>query len=145
MENSISGLGGLQVFSKLTKLKDISLSIADDLRILIEQDRSLSELLTPSFNGFGECKKFLEHVNSLDLTLVSRRHELFDNELLDIHLANLEELLPKINSLQKELESHFQLDSLPTANELEEINSIIKNAGLFCWLSSEWRAAKLKV
>ena len=134
-----------QQLMSLTKLKDISLSIADDLRILIEQDRSLSELLSPSFNGFGECKKFLEHVNSLDVTLVSRRHELFDNELLDIHLANLEELLPKINSLHKELESHFKLDSLPTANELEEINSIIKNAGLFCWLSSEWRAAKSKL
>jgi len=134
-----------QQLLSLTKLKDISLSIADDVRILIEQDRSLSGLLSPSFNGFGECKKYLEHVNSLDVTLVSRRHELFDNELLDIHLANLEELLPKINSLHKELEPHFQLDSLPTANELEEINSIIKNTGFFCWLSSEWRAAKSKL
>ncbi|MCW8832684.1 MAG: AAA domain-containing protein, partial [Colwellia sp.] len=126
-------------------LRDVSLSLSDDLKTLTEQDNSLSDLLSPSYNGFLECKQYFEHINALDITLISRRHDLFDNELLDQHLANLEELLPKIQPLHKSLEQHFNLENLPTANELKEIDSIMKNAGIFCWFSSEWRAAKSKL
>ncbi|QNR79790.1 DUF4011 domain-containing anti-phage protein Hhe [Piscirickettsia salmonis] len=136
------------IFQQLQLLKtfrDVSLSLSDDLKTLTEQDNSLSDLLSPSYNGFLECKQYFEYINALDITLISRRHELFDNELLDPHLANLEELLPKIQLLHKSLEQHFNLENLPTVNELKEIDSIIKNAGVFCWFSSEWRAAKSKL
>lgn len=134
-----------QQLQLLKTLRDISLSLSDDLKILTEQDSSLSELLSPSHNGFIECKQFFEHINALDITLISRRHELFDNELLDQHLANLEELLPKIKPLHQSLEQHFNLENLPSVNELREINSILKDAGFFCWFSGEWRAAKSKL
>ncbi|QBG34799.1 DUF4011 domain-containing anti-phage protein Hhe [Litorilituus sediminis] len=134
-----------QQLQLLKTLRDISLSLSDDLRILTEQESSLTELLSPSYNGFIECKQFFEHINALDVTLISRRHELFDNELLDQHLANLEELLPKIKPLHQSLEQHFNLENLPSVNELKEIDSILKNAGFFCWFSSEWRAAKSKL
>lgn len=134
-----------QQLQLLKALRDISLSLSEDLKTLIEQDNSISDLLSPSYNGFLECKQYFEHINALDVTLISRRHELFDNELLDQHLANLEELLPKIQPLHKTLEQHFNLEKLPTVNELKEIDSIIKNAGFFCWFSSEWRAAKSKL
>ena len=129
----------------LKSLRDVSQSIAEDLNTLTEQDRSLSSLLAPSFNGFTEFKQYFEHINSLDVTLISRRHELFDNELLDQHLANLEELLPKIQPLHKKLDQHFNLENLPSVNELKEIDGIMKNAGLFCWFSGDWRAAKSKL
>lgn len=134
-----------QQLQLLKTLRDVSLSLSDDLKTLTEQDSSLSDLLSPSYNGFLECKQYFEHINALDITLISRRHELFDNELLDQHLANLEELLPKIQPLHKSLEQHFNLENLPTANELKEIDSIMKNAGIFCWFSGEWRAAKSKL
>ena len=134
-----------QQLQLLKSLRDVSLSITIDLNTLTEQDNSLSELLAPSFNGFTECKQYFEHINSLDITLISRRHELFDNELLDQHLSNLEELLPKIQPLHKKLEQHFNLENLPSVNELKEIDGIMKGAGLFCWFSGDWRAAKSKL
>jgi very-short-patch-repair endonuclease len=134
-----------QQLQLLKSLRDVSLSITEDLHTLIEQDHSLSNLLSPSFDGFTEFKQYFEHINSLDVTLVSRRHELFDNELLDQQLANLEELLPKIQPLHKKLEQHFNLEILPSVNELKEIDDIIKNTGFFCWFSGDWRAAKTKL
>jgi len=134
-----------QQWQRLKFLSDVSLSITGDLNTLTEQDKNLSELLVSSFNGFTECKQYFEHINSLDITLISRRHELFDNELLDQHLSNLEELLPQIKSLHKKLEQHFNLENLPSANELKEIDSIMKDAGLFCWFNGDWRAGKSKL
>ena len=129
----------------LKSLSDVSLSITEDLNTLKEQDNSLSSLLSPSFDGFTEFKQYFDHINSLDITLLSRRHELFDNELLDQHLAYLEELLPKIQPLHKTLNQHFNLENLPSVGELKEIDSIIQGAGLFSWFSSDWRAAKSKL
>lgn len=134
-----------QQLQLLKSLRDLSYSITEDLIILTEQDSSLSERLEPSFDGITKFKHYFEHINSLDIILISRRHELFDNELLDQHLSNLKELLPKIQPLHKKLEQHFNLENLPPVNELKEIDDIIKNAGLFCWFSSDWRAAKSKL
>ncbi|MGK0270703.1 MAG: very-short-patch-repair endonuclease [Cocleimonas sp.] len=134
-----------QQLKLLKSLKDVSLSIAADLNTLTEQDTTLLGLLQPSKNGFTEFKQYFKHINSLDVTLISRRHELFDNELLDEHLHSLEELLPKIKPLYKKLEPHFELDKLPSVNELKEIDGILKAAGIFCWFSSDWRAAKSKL
>ncbi|MEZ8990202.1 DUF4011 domain-containing anti-phage protein Hhe [Vibrio breoganii] len=129
----------------LRELRDASVSLSNDLKIITEQDSSLSELLLPSYNGIMECKQYLDHVKSLEVALISRRHDIFDNELLDQYLMNLEDLILKIQPLHKNLEQHFNLENLPTVNELREIDSIIKNAGIFCWFSSEWRAAKSKL
>ena len=115
------------------------------MHTLTEQDNTLFELLSPSYNGFSEFKQYIEHINSLDTTLISRRHELFDNELLDQHLPNLEQLLPKIKPLHQKLDQYFNLESLPSVIELKEIDIIIKEAGYFCWLSGDWRAAKSKL
>jgi len=134
-----------QQLQLLKSLKDLSLSIAEDLNTLTEQDNSLSEMLASSFNGFSDFKQYFEHINTLDITLISRRHELFNNELLDQHLSNLEELLPKIQPLHKKLEQQFNLENLPSVSELKEIDGILNDAGLFCWFSGDWRAAKSKL
>jgi very-short-patch-repair endonuclease len=134
-----------QQLQLLKSLRDISHSLTSDLNTLTEQDGSLSNLLAPSYNGFIEFKQYFEHINSLDVTLIPRRHELFDNELLDQHLSNLEELLPKIKSFHKKLDQHFNLENLPSVSELKEMDSIIKSAGIFCWFSGDWRAAKSKL
>tara|TARA_R110001599_G_scaffold82854_2_gene222826 strand:+ start:9959 stop:15592 length:5634 start_codon:yes stop_codon:yes gene_type:complete len=136
------------IFNQLQQsmlLREISHSLAEDLNTLKEQDSALTELLAPSFNGFKEFKQYVEHINSLDITLIARRHDLFNNELLDQHLANLEEILPKIQPLHKKLEEHLNLDNLPSTTQLKEIDSIIKSAGMFCWFSGDWRAAKAKL
>jgi len=134
-----------QQLQLLESLRNVSMSITEDLNTLTEQDNSLSQLLVSSFNGFTEFKQYFEHINSLDITFVSRRHELFNNELLDQHLSNLEELLPKIKPLQKKLEQQFNLENLPSVTELKEIDGIMKDAGFFCWFSSNWRTAKSKL
>lgn len=136
------------LFQQLQLLKSlavVSSSLSEDLNILIEQDKSLSNLLSPSFNGFAAFKEYFQHINALDITLISRRHKLFDNELLDQHLANLEVLLPKIRPLHNKLDQYFNLDNLPSVNELEEIDGIMKEAGIFYWFSGSWRAAKSKL
>jgi very-short-patch-repair endonuclease len=134
-----------QQLQNLKSLRDVSDSIISDLNTLTEQDNTLVELLQPSHNGFTEFKQYFEHINSLDITLISRRHELFDNELLDQHLSNLEDVLSKIQPLYKNLDQHFNLESLPSVNELKETDSIMKDAGLFCWFSGDWRAVKSKM
>ncbi|WP_435235282.1 DUF4011 domain-containing anti-phage protein Hhe [Psychromonas sp. PT13] len=134
-----------QQLQQLISLRDVSNSISEDLSTLITQDNSLATLLSTSFNGFTEFNTYLGHIRELDSLLILRRHELFDNDLLDLHIPALEALLPVIQPLHEELCELFNLDSLPAASELKEINEIISNAGLFCWLSSDWRAAKAKL
>lgn len=129
----------------LISLKDITNSISEDLNILITQDNSLITLLPITYNGISEFKLYIEHISELDLLFVTRRHELFDNDLLDLHIPTLEEILPNIQLLHKELNETFNLDNLPSASELKEINQIINSTGIFRWLSSDWRAAKAKL
>lgn len=134
-----------QQLQLLISLKDVSHSISQDLKTLATQDNSLTTLLSTSFHGINEFKLYFEHLNELDLLLVSRRHELFDNDLLDQHILTLEDILPKIQPLHKELNELFNLEHLPSLGELKEINEIISNTGLFSWLSSDWRTAKTKL
>lgn len=131
-----------QQLQLLIALKEVSDAISEDLNTLITQDNALSPLLPVTYNGYSEFKLYLEHINSLDSLLITRRHDLFDNDLLDQHIPVLEEILPQIQPLHKDLVEHFNLDNLPSVGELKEINEIICNAGVFCWLSADWRAAK---
>jgi len=129
----------------LKTLNGVSNSVIGDLQTITEQDQNLLALFSPSYNGFGEFEQYFKHINSLDIALISRRHELFDNDLIDQHLLKLEELLPQIKRVQAEIEPHFKLENLPSVSELKEIDSIIKDAGFFCWISRDWRAAKSKL
>lgn len=129
----------------LISLRDITSSISEDLYTLITLDNSLMSLLPTTYHGISEFKLYIQHINELDLLLASRRHELFDNDLLDLHIPVLEELLPTLQRLHKQLNDTFNLENLPSVNELKEINEIISNAGMFSWLSSDWRAAKAKL
>lgn len=143
--NELSLTNIYQQLQLLISLRDVTNSISEDLNTLITHDNSLVTLLSATFNGFTEFKLYLEHINELDSLLVSRRHNLFDNDLLDQHLPVLEDLLPKIQPLHKKLGEYFNLDNLPSESELKEIDEIISDAGIFCWLSSDWRAAKAKL
>ena len=129
----------------LQSLRALCLSLADDVKLLLEQDGTLSELVSNTYNGFTELNEYLGHISSLDSMLISRRHELFDNALLDKHLPELEILLPQIQPLHKTLDQHFNLDSLPTVAEINEIDGLLQNTGMFSWLSGDWRAAKNKL
>ena len=129
----------------LKSLRQLCYSLADDVKLLTEQDVNLSSLVNSSHRGYTELNGYLEHISSLDIMLISRRHELFDNDLLDKHLPELERLLALIQPLHKSLEQHFNLDSLPTVAEINEIEGILKETGMFSWLSGDWRTAKNKL
>ena len=129
----------------LQSLRTLCFSLADDVKLLLEQDRTLSEIISTSYDGFSELNEYLGHISSLDSTLISRRHELFDNALLDKHLPELERLLPQIQPLHKTLVQHFNLESLPTVAEINEMEGLLQNTGMFSWLSGGWRSAKNKL
>ncbi|MEQ3513526.1 DUF4011 domain-containing anti-phage protein Hhe [Pseudoalteromonas sp. BZB3] len=128
-----------------TELSELSNSIADDIKLLVSNDPSLKGLLTLSVSGLNEARTYLAHISALGTGLISRRDKLFDNDLLEHDLTSLNELLPKIKARHERLENYFELAQLPTVSELIEIERILKSAGFFCWLSSEWRAAKTKL
>jgi len=134
-----------QQLQLLISLHDLTISITEDLLTTQQQVSSIEALLTPTFDGFNQLMGYFEHITALDNTLVNRRHELFENEVLDQHLPTLQELLGKILPLHKKLIDIFNLDELSPANELKEIDEIIYNSGVFCWFSSDWRAAKRKL
>jgi superfamily I DNA and/or RNA helicase/very-short-patch-repair endonuclease len=129
----------------LQSLRELCISLAEDVKILIEQDSTLASLVNVSHNGFSELSKYFQHISALEPMLISRRHEAFDNELLDKHLPELERLLPQIQLLHKSLNQHFNLDTLPTVAEINEIDSLLQETSMFSWLSSDWRAAKNKL
>ncbi|MEH6446777.1 MAG: DUF4011 domain-containing anti-phage protein Hhe [Oceanospirillaceae bacterium] len=134
-----------QFLQSLNSLVTIFNSLAEDLQTVKDQDQSLDNHLKPSCNGLMDLNAYLGHINSLDRLLVTRRHDLFDNELLDQCLPQLEELLPQMQSLHSNLSEHFNLDALPSINELREIKRVLSSAGFFCWFSGEWRAARAKL
>lgn len=144
-KNTLSLNNLFEQLQLLKTLRTFCFSLSDDMKLLIEQDGTLSELISPSYNGFGELNEYLRHVRSLDSILISRRHEIFDNALLDKYLPELQRLLSQIQPLHKVLEQHFNLDNLPTVVEINEITSLLENTGIFSWLNSDWRAAKNKL
>jgi superfamily I DNA and/or RNA helicase/very-short-patch-repair endonuclease len=129
----------------LQSLRGLCLSLAEDVKVLIEQDNTLVPLVDNSHNGFSELNTYLQHITALDPMLISRRHEVFDNELLDKYLPELERLLPQIEPLYKSLNQHFNLDNLPTVVEINEVNNILQETSILSWLSSDWRSAKNKL
>ena len=143
--NTLSLTNLFEQLELLQSLRDLCLSLADDVKLLLEQDGTLSDLVSTSYDGFTELNQYLSHISSLDSTLISRRHELFDNALLDKHLPELDRLLPQIQPLHKMLEQHFNLDNLPSVAEITEIDGYLQNTGMFSWLSGDWRAAKNKL
>ena len=143
--NTLSLTNLFEQLQLLQSLRKLSFSLANDVKLLLEQDSSLTKLISTSHDGFTELNEYLRHISSLDPILISRRHDLFDNALLDKHLPEMERLLLLIQPLHKALEQHFNLDNLPTVAEINEIDEILQNTGMFSWLSSDWRAAKNKL
>ena len=132
-------------YESLLLLQTITGSLIEDITSINEQSLNLDGLLSPSLSGFNELNEFLEHSTKLDVLLVGRRHDLFDNELLDKTLPDLTEIIDQIKPLRDDLCEYVDLNKLTSLRELKEIAAILDNAGMFCWLSSDWRSAKTKL
>jgi superfamily I DNA and/or RNA helicase len=134
-----------QQLQLLIGLQQLSDSIVEDLKTVITQDNTLAEVLSTTYFGLVELEGYLKFVDELDPLLISRRHEIFDNELLDKYLPQLDELLLRLKPLYLKLDGFFNLTNLPPTSELREIQTICANAGFFAWFNGEWRAAKTKL
>jgi very-short-patch-repair endonuclease len=142
-KNSNSQLSILfQLIKKLVDLNVLHLAIMEDVDTLKKHQSSLTGNLTSNFNGFVDVNKYLKLFSVLDSVYVSRRNELFDNDLLDAHLPKLQQILPELRKLHDNLALYFDLTALPTVSELVTINESITEAGFFCWLDSNWRSAR---
>ena len=134
-----------QIQQQLDSIVESSKQINEDILELKEQVSALDSEVSCSIYGITALDEFLKHINALDPALITRRASNFDNDELDAYLDKLEKLIPQVQSLHLELESNFKLEQLPSVTELNEIKSIFDDAGLFCWFSSDWRAAKAKL
>ncbi len=134
-----------QVQKQLYSIAQYSKQISEDILVLIEQVPALDSEVNCSINGIKALGEFLKHINSLNPALITRRADIFDNDELDAYLDELEKLIQQVQGLHVELESCSKLEQLPSVAELNEIKDILDNAGLFCWFSSDWRAAKAKL
>lgn len=127
---------------KAKELYQLYLSLMEDVSTLKEQQPKLSESLKGDFNSLVELYKYLLLFAKLDSVFISRRDELFDNDLLDQHLPKLQQIIPELKALRESLEIHFDLSLLPTVAELKLVNESFVDAGFFCWLDSSWRDAR---
>ena len=117
-------------------------SIFDDLSLVQKQDESLVNSIPTSIDGLNLLKEYLEHLSKLPLPLLSRRHEIFDNDELDQILPDLLDCIPKMQSSHQVLNRHFNIEELPSSAEIEELKNVLENAGNFRWFSGDWRNAK---
>ncbi|OEG75486.1 AAA family ATPase [Shewanella colwelliana] len=127
---------------KTSTLHQLYLSLMQDVSTLKEQLPNLSESLKSDFNSFVELYKYLSYFSKLENTYISRRDELFDNDLLDQHLPKLLQIITELKVLRERLEVYFDLNQLPTVAELKSVKETFAEAGYFCWFDSSWRDAR---
>ncbi|MBT4328726.1 MAG: DUF4011 domain-containing protein [Gammaproteobacteria bacterium] len=109
----------------------------------------LNELLSVFGKQFSGRLDELQLVNNilqvagaLDQKLWGSRDELFDNDDIDLVLPEIKERLEKHSEEIAKTEEQFEIERLLEESDIEGINEVIEEAGLFRWFSSDWRKTK---
>ncbi|MFK3976465.1 DUF4011 domain-containing anti-phage protein Hhe [Shewanella vesiculosa] len=131
-----------QIFKKVDDLNTLHLQLNEDIDILKHHQPLLSSHLDNTFNGLVDLNQYLKLACKLESVYITRRNQLFDNDLLDVHLPKLAEILPELKNLDEELVKYFDLTRLPSISVLSSINEALSNTSLLRWFDSKWRAAK---
>ena len=98
--------------------------------------------LLPTEAGLIEFKTFVNLVASLSPSYWKLRDELFDKDELDDLLPKLRDDLEHLRALHAELRGKFNLDGLPSQDELRQLREILDAGGAFRWFKSSWRTAR---
>ncbi|WP_334018294.1 DUF4011 domain-containing anti-phage protein Hhe [Alteromonas sp. S015] len=125
--------------------KDLAFAINEDVETVVEQAPKLEGQFNPTIAGFSGFQAFLNHIASLEPSLVNRRDDIFDSDQLDSLLDELDDLLGRMRPLKAEIETSFKINDAPSANELKELQKVLEDKSMFRWFKGEWRAAKSKL
>ena len=74
--------------------------------------------------------------------LIRVRDPLFDDDGLDAVLLELVQQIEELRPLRDNLSELYQLDRLPSQEQLARAVAIIHQGGFFSWFKSDWRNAK---
>ncbi len=103
---------------------------------------SQSDALFPmSSKGLSELGTFVSAVSMLEPGLWKQRSDYFDNDELDEVLPKLRGQIDHARSLNREIKGTYSVSELPRKADLSHIQTVMQKAGIFRWLSSEWRKA----
>ncbi|MGY1488254.1 DUF4011 domain-containing anti-phage protein Hhe [Methylobacillus pratensis] len=126
-----------------TRLLDINNQIENDLTLIREHSPSgLLPIFGNTYNSLKELPLFISCVAALPRNLWKVRDELLDDDEIDELLAPTEEALAVLYPLKGSLEEQIDLSRLPSAEHLKNLQSVIEGAGIFKWLSSQYREAR---
>lgn len=127
----------------LTKTSEKLSALADrqhELRIALPEP--LAALMTNSRQGLLAFAELIELVAGLPAELVKTRADCFDDDELDAVLADLKQQLQALLPLRERLQPRYRLDALLSHEDLLQVQQQFSNAGMFRWLSGDWRAAR---
>lgn len=131
---------------KLINLKNIGSEVSNKLKIIKSSAPvGLSGLFTTSLSNLKEIERLISFVEMLPFDLWKYRDEVFENPDLDSLIDQLMSKLATIMPIHAKLKEDVKLEALPDPATLKNYESILNNAGVFKWLSSEWRHARKSV
>lgn len=95
--------------------------------------------------GLKELRRFIELSVMLEPSLWKSRHKRFDNEELDEVLPHLQARISTLREQRVSLANTFQIDRLPPAAELEDLQHFLSDKSLLRWFKGTWRAARKRI
>lgn len=123
---------------------NVLLNLANEIQISLDliQPKSplaLKAIFNNSAEALEELQILIDMIGMLPAELWKYRDDVFDNSDLDGLLDSLIVRFRKITPIYRTLKEDVHLDNLPSINELKNYQSVLENAGIFKWLSSDWR------
>lgn len=130
-------------YQSSTALIEIGNKIEADLSLIREHSPAgLSSIFHNSINALNELQILVKLISSLQKNLWKLRDETLDNDEVDELVGPTEDALNVLNALKLQLEDQVDLGKLPVSDQLKNIQSIIMDAGIFKWLSPQYRNAR---
>ena len=124
IEDELSSLSG--------QLSDFKSALPDSLSAHIDDTQS----------ALVYSAQLLSLVGLLPAELIRVRDPLFDDDGLDAVLLELVQQIEELRPLRDNLSELYQLDRLPSQEQLARAVAIIQQGGFFSWFKSDWRNAK---
>ena len=130
-------------------LRDLDESMRRLKEAVEETDSALAltggNTLHLSLDGLNRMTRIVELVAMLQPEYLSQRSECFDQDELDHVVPRLTSEYRLLTTQRGDLEEIFDLDSLPDASRLKEIEVEFRQAGVFSFLNGEWRSANAEL
>lgn len=142
VEPDISIYAVVELVKQLRALHNTVVHIEQSLNRVLAEQGDLSPLLAVSGQGLQTFERYLQFYHELKPSLVALRSEIFEQDSLDDHLPTLTDLLSRAQPLKQQLKDVYDLERLLPLADLQQIELILIDAGLFKWFSSDWRKAR---